>query len=73
MADFLAIASQRDSWGDPTAGEAVARGIFERADAIAKRESGGIDGLGVLDFGDEGGADDGGVSEAAKNGNMAGK
>src|SRR6267143_459875 len=61
------------SWGDLAAGEAVASGLLERAEAIAEGRGGGIDGLSLFNFGDERGADDGGVGEAAKNRNVAGK
>ena len=47
--------------------------MLERADAIAEDNRGGIDGLSFFNLGDERGADDGGVGEAAKNGNVAGQ
>ena len=60
--------------------EAVAGGFFESADFCGECGGGRMDGgegragfCGIFDFGDEGGADDGGVSEAPKNGDMAGK
>src|SRR5260370_15959495 len=51
----------------------MARGFFERAEAIAKGNGCGSDGWRFFNFGDEGGADDGGIGEAAENGDMAGK
>jgi len=49
----------------------VTRSFLERTDAIAEGQRGGIDGWCLLNFGDEGGADDGGVGQPPKNGNMA--
>src|SRR5713226_9681338 len=51
----------------------MASGFFERAEAIAKGNGCGSDGWRFFNFGDEGGADDGGIGEAAENGDMAGK
>src|SRR5712664_1616379 len=73
MADFLAIAGRRGSWGDLAAGEAVAGGLLERANAVAEGRSAGVNGLRLFNFGDKGGADDGGVGKSAKNGYVAGK
>src|SRR6266436_5778613 len=55
------------------AGEAVAGGFFERANAFRERRGSGIHGLRLFNFGDKSGADDGGVGEAPENGNVAGK
>src|SRR5258708_11695684 len=61
------------AWRPLGEGEAVAGGLLERADAIAEGRRGGVKGLRLFNFGDEVGADDGGVGKAAENGNMARK
>lgn len=51
----------------------MSRGLLEGADALAKGRGGGFDGWRFFNFGDKCGADDGGISEATENGNVAGK
>ncbi len=51
----------------------MARGFPERAYTFRKRGGSCINGLRFFDLGDQGGANDGGVGKAAKNGYMAGQ
>src|SRR5437870_13539590 len=66
-------------WG-LAAGKTVAGSFLERAETVGKSGSGGVNGgrcriwhRGFFNFGHEGRADDGGVGEAAEDGNMAGE
>jgi len=51
--------------GGLATGEALAGGLLERADALAEGKRRGVDGWRFFNFGDEGGADDGSVGQAA--------
>src|SRR5260370_10013616 len=51
----------------------MTRGFLERAHTFRKRRGGCINGPRLFDLRNENGADNGGVGEAAKNGNVAGK
>jgi len=51
----------------------VAGGFLEGANFCGEGGSGGINGMRFFDFGDEGGADDGGVGEAAEKGDVSGQ
>ena len=51
----------------------MTRGLLEGPDALAESVCGSFDGGSFFNFGDESGADDGGVGKAAENGHMARK
>ncbi len=63
----VTLVGPRGSWGYLAAGEAVAGSLLESADAIAEGNGCGIHGFSFLNFGNEGGADDCRVGEAAEN------